>query len=204
MRRGECFGLLGPNGAGKTTTVEVLEGLQAPDRGEVEVLAMHWDADAAAIRARLGIQLQESELPERSTVQETVRLFRSFYPRGPTVEELLATVELEPKRDAQVRTLSGGQRQRLSVACALVGEPDILFLDEPIFGEFHRPHANRDAIGHGVGLAISRRIARLIGGELTVGGTLGEGAVFSLWLPVDTDATQGGPAGADLSTPVGG
>ncbi|CAN5301363.1 hypothetical protein BH20GEM2_BH20GEM2_02460 [soil metagenome] len=108
MRRGECFGLLGPNGAGKTTTVEVLEGLQAPDRGEVEVLAMRWDADAAAIRARLGIQLQESELPERSTVQETVRLFRSFYPRGPTVEELLATVELEPKRDAQVRTLSGG------------------------------------------------------------------------------------------------
>ncbi len=134
VRRGECFGLLGPNGAGKTTTIEILEGLQRPDGGEVEVLGMRWDRDAAAIRARLGVALQETELPEKSTVEETVRLFRSFYPSGPGVEALLGYVQLGEKRAAQVRHLSGGQRQRLSVACALAGDPDILFLDEPTTG----------------------------------------------------------------------
>ena len=134
VRRGECFGLLGPNGAGKTTTIEILEGLQPPDAGEVEVLGMRWDRDADAIRARLGVQLQESEFPDRSTAGEIVALFRSFYPRGPSVDELVAFVQLEEKRDTQVRSLSGGQRQRLSVACALAGDPDILFLDEPTTG----------------------------------------------------------------------
>jgi ABC-2 type transport system ATP-binding protein len=134
VRRGECFGLLGPNGAGKTTTIEILEGLQRPDSGEVEVLGMRWERDAVRIRERLGVQLQESEFADRMTVEETVRLFRSFYPQGPSVDALVARVQLEEKRGAQVRNLSGGQRQRLSVACSLAGAPDVLFLDEPTTG----------------------------------------------------------------------
>jgi ABC-2 type transport system ATP-binding protein len=134
VRRGECFGLLGPNGAGKTTTIEILEGLQEADGGEVEVLGMRWERQADAIRARLGVQLQESEFYDKATVEETVRLFRSFYPRGPSVGELVGFVQLEEKRKTQVRNLSGGQRQRLSVACALAGSPDVLFLDEPTTG----------------------------------------------------------------------
>ena len=132
--RGECFGLLGPNGAGKTTTIEILEGLLAPDQGEVEVLGQRWDRDGTALRARLGIQLQETQLAEKLTVAETLRVFRSFYPNGPTVNELLDTVELGSKRDAWVSKLSGGQKQRLSVACALAGAPELLFLDEPTTG----------------------------------------------------------------------
>jgi ABC-2 type transport system ATP-binding protein len=134
VRRGECFGLLGPNGAGKTTTIEMLEGLLTPDAGEVRVLGMGWDQDAVALRPRLGIQLQETQLSEKLSVEETLRLFRSFYPQGPAVSELLAVVGLETKRDAWVGKLSGGQRQRLSVACALAGRPDVLFLDEPTTG----------------------------------------------------------------------
>jgi len=131
---GECFGLLGPNGAGKTTTIEMLEGLLTPDAGEVQVLGMRWDRDALALRPRLGIQLQETQLSEKLSVGETLRLFRSFYPQGPTVADLLALVGLEAKRDAWVGKLSGGQKQRLSVACALAGRPDVLFLDEPTTG----------------------------------------------------------------------
>jgi ABC-2 type transport system ATP-binding protein len=134
VRRGECFGLLGPNGAGKTTTIEILEGLTPRDAGEVEVLGMRWEEDDRRIRARLGVQLQESEFPDRATVEEIVRLFRSFYPTGRPVEELIGFVQLEEKRSTQVRNLSGGQRQRLSVACALAGSPELLFLDEPTTG----------------------------------------------------------------------
>jgi ABC-2 type transport system ATP-binding protein len=134
VRRGECFGLLGPNGAGKTTTIEILEGLLPADAGEVTVLGRRWATDAAALRPRLGIQLQETQLADKLTVAETVRLFRSFYPTGPSVDELLDTVELAAKRDAWVVRLSGGQRQRLSVACALAGRPELLFLDEPTTG----------------------------------------------------------------------
>jgi ABC-2 type transport system ATP-binding protein len=134
VRRGECFGLLGPNGAGKTTTVEILEGLTPPTAGEVEVLGERWTRDAPALRARLGITLQETHLYERLTVEELVRLFRSFYPRGRSVDEVIALVELQDKRHARYDRLSGGQKQRLAVACALVGEPELLFLDEPTTG----------------------------------------------------------------------
>jgi ABC-2 type transport system ATP-binding protein len=134
VQRGECFGLLGPNGAGKTTSIEILEGLLAADAGEVEVLGRRWQTDAAWLRSRLGIQLQETQLADKLTVEETVRLFRSFYADGPTVDELLAMVELDGKRGAWVMKLSGGQKQRLSVACALAGKPDLLFLDEPTTG----------------------------------------------------------------------
>ena len=134
VRRGECFGLLGPNGAGKTTTIEILEGLLAPDSGDVEVLGLRWTRDEPALRQRLGIQLQETQLADKLTVEETLRLFRSFYLRGRDVEELLRLVELESKRKSWVVKLSGGQKQRLSVACALAGAPDILFLDEPTTG----------------------------------------------------------------------
>lgn len=132
--RGECFGLLGPNGAGKTTTIEILEGLLRPDEGDVEVLGLWWRTDADALRQRLGIQLQETRLAEKLTVGETLRLFRAFYDRGRSVEELLRLVELESKRASWVGKLSGGQRQRLAVACALAGAPDLLFLDEPTTG----------------------------------------------------------------------
>ena len=134
VRTGECFGLLGPNGAGKTTTIEILEGLNTPDAGEVEVLGLRWAADAARLRQRLGIQLQETQLTEKLSVEETLRLFRSFYRQGPTVDQLLASVGLESKRHAWYGKLSGGQKQRLAIACALAGDPDLLFLDEPTTG----------------------------------------------------------------------
>ena len=134
VRRGECFGLLGPNGAGKTTTIEILEGLLHAGDGAVTVLGQNWQHDAVALRRRLGIQLQETQLADKLTVEETLRLFRSFYPDGPAVDELLDIVELKPKRGAWVGKLSGGQKQRLSVACALAGRPELLFLDEPTTG----------------------------------------------------------------------
>jgi ABC-2 type transport system ATP-binding protein len=132
----ECFGLLGPNGAGKTTCIEILEGLTVPDAGAVEVLGRSWadGSGARALRERLGIQLQETQLADKLTVEETLRLFRSFYRRSHTVDEVLGLVELEEKAHARVSTLSGGQKQRLSVACALVSRPDLLFLDEPTTG----------------------------------------------------------------------
>ncbi len=134
VTRGECFGLLGPNGAGKTTTIEVCEGLLEPDGGEVKILGLDWRHDETTLRQRLGIQLQETQLAEKVTVEETIRLFRSFYPSGRDVDEVIALVQLEEKRKARVGTLSGGQKQRLSVACALVGDPDLIFLDEPTTG----------------------------------------------------------------------
>jgi ABC-2 type transport system ATP-binding protein len=134
VRAGECFGLLGPNGAGKTTTIEICEGLTEADAGEVEVLGMRWTEHAPSLRQRLGIQLQETQLSDKLTVLETLELFRSFYNQGPRPEEVMARVQLEEKRDARVIALSGGQKQRLALACALVGEPDLLFLDEPTTG----------------------------------------------------------------------
>jgi ABC-2 type transport system ATP-binding protein len=135
VRPGECFGLLGPNGAGKTTTVEIFEGLTRPDGGTVEVLGHRWGAGHdRELRNRLGVQLQETKLSEKLTVEETVQLFRSFYPTGHDVDDLISFVELEEKRAARVGKLSGGQRQRLAIACALANRPDLLFLDEPTTG----------------------------------------------------------------------
>jgi ABC-2 type transport system ATP-binding protein len=131
---GECFGLLGPNGAGKTTTIEICEGLLAPDAGRVELLGLRWQHHDRELRQRLGIQLQETQLGEKLTVEETVRLFRSFYARGRTVSDVIALVQLEEKRTGRVGKLSGGQKQRLALACAIVGDPDLLFLDEPTTG----------------------------------------------------------------------
>ena len=134
VERGECFGLLGPNGAGKTTTIEVLEGLTEPDSGVVEVLGMNWRDNERELRERMGVSLQETQLAEKLTVYETVRLFRSFYRNGPDPDALLHSLSLDEKRNSRVGKLSGGQKQRLACACALVGDPDILFLDEPTTG----------------------------------------------------------------------
>jgi len=131
---GECFGLLGPNGAGKTTTIEICEGLLSQDSGDVTVLGLGWSRDQSALRQRLGIQLQETQLAEKLTVEETVRLFRSFYHAGRTVDDVIALVQLDEKRGARVGKLSGGQKQRLALACAIVGDPELLFLDEPTTG----------------------------------------------------------------------
>ena len=132
--RGECFGLLGPNGAGKTTTIEICEGLTPPDAGTVEILGMSWKTGASELRQRIGVQLQETQFPDKLTVEETLRLFRSFYRRGLSVDESIHTAQLEEKRRSRVGGLSGGQKQRLAMACALVGDPELLFLDEPTTG----------------------------------------------------------------------
>jgi ABC-2 type transport system ATP-binding protein len=132
--QGECFGLLGPNGAGKTTTVEILEGLNEPTSGDVEVLGLRWAVDETAIRERIGVTLQETRLPDKETVREIVTTFRSFYKDGLSPDEVIERVALESKADAYIEQLSGGQQQRLAVALSLVGDPEILFLDEPTTG----------------------------------------------------------------------
>jgi ABC-2 type transport system ATP-binding protein len=134
VAQGECFGLLGPNGAGKTTAIEICEGLTAPDEGTVELLGRNWQTGAEELRQRIGIQLQETQFPDKLTVEEVLRLFRSFYRRGITVDEAIGRAQLEEMRRARVGGLSGGQKQRLAMATALVGDPELLFLDEPTTG----------------------------------------------------------------------
>jgi ABC-2 type transport system ATP-binding protein len=134
VRPGECFGLLGPNGAGKTTTIEICEGLTAPDSGDVEILGRRWGRHDRELRELLGISLQETQFSEKLTVGETIQLFRSFYARGSDAARVIDLVQLGEKAKARVGQLSGGQRQRLALACALVGDPELLFLDEPTTG----------------------------------------------------------------------
>src|SRR5262245_16445657 len=143
VRTGECFGLLGPNGAGKTTTLEILEGLlAATSADEMELLGYQWGRDDQALRQRIGISLQETRLADKLTVRETLALFRSFYSRGLTPDEAIRRVSLDEKTNAYIERLSGGQKQRLAVACAIIGDPELLFLDEPTTGL--DPHSRRE------------------------------------------------------------
>lgn len=135
VEQGKCFGLLGPNGAGKTTTVEILEGLLEPTSGRIEILGRHWGQGYDdEIRQRIGMTLQETRFQDKLSVLEILRLFRSFYRNGIEPEEAISLVSLEEKSNAWVRELSGGQKQRLAVAVSLVGDPELLFLDEPTTG----------------------------------------------------------------------
>ena len=134
VARGECFGLLGPNGAGKTTTIEICEGLTQPDGGSIHVLGLEWKHHAKQLRQAIGIQLQETQFPEKLRVEEVIRLFRSFFRAGLTVDQAILMAQLEEKRQSRCGGLSGGQKQRLAMACALVGDPELLFLDEPTTG----------------------------------------------------------------------
>jgi ABC-2 type transport system ATP-binding protein len=132
---GECFGLLGPNGAGKTTTVEILEGLNRPDSGTVKLFGIGWRTGRdQELRERIGVQLQDTQLGDKLFVVEVFELFRSFYREGRSVDELIALLDLEAERKKHYSKLSGGQKQRVALGCALVGNPDLLFLDEPTTG----------------------------------------------------------------------
>lgn len=134
IEAGECFGLLGPNGAGKTTTIEILEGLLAPTSGDVRIFGHTWADNPRQLREWIGISLQETRLSEKLTVRETIALFASFYNEPRPAADVLRELELTEKADSRVGKLSGGQKQRLAVATALVGNPRILFLDEPTTG----------------------------------------------------------------------
>jgi len=134
IEEGEVFGLLGPNGAGKTTTIEILEGYRRRDGGEVDVLGFDPERAASAFRERIGVVLQQSQLWPNLTVAETHRMFAGYYEHPRNVDEVIALVGLTEKRDARVKTLSGGQKRRLDLGVALVGDPDLVFLDEPTTG----------------------------------------------------------------------
>jgi len=143
VARGEVFGLLGPNGAGKTTTVEILEGYRRRDGGAAEVLGFDPATGGRAYREHIGVVLQQSELTPVLTVRETHQLFAGYYERPRDVDEVIDLVGLSEKRDARVKTLSGGQKRRLDLGIALVGDPDLVFLDEPTTG--FDPAARRSA-----------------------------------------------------------
>jgi ABC-2 type transport system ATP-binding protein len=134
IRQGECFGLLGPNGAGKTTTMEIVSGLLKPTSGQVRVLGKTWSSHRGDLSKRVGIAFQQTHVPEKLTVVELLRLFRSFYREGPAVDAILEAVALTESRTVRYDRLSGGQQQRLALGCALMGGPELLLLDEPTAG----------------------------------------------------------------------
>ncbi|HJW74009.1 MAG TPA: ABC transporter ATP-binding protein [Geothrix sp.] len=134
VRKGEVFGLLGPNGAGKTTTLEMVEGLQNPDAGEIRVMGLDWPRHGQEIRTRIGVQLQATSLFNKITPREALDLIGGYYPKRRSTEELLELVQIQDKADAYHITLSGGQQQRLALALALVNDPELVFLDEPTTG----------------------------------------------------------------------
>jgi ABC-2 type transport system ATP-binding protein len=134
IEEGEVFGLLGPNGAGKTTTIEILEGYRTRDDGAVDVLGFDPERAGSAFRERIGVVLQQSQLWPNLTVAETHRMFAGYYEQPRNVDEVITLVGLDEKRDARVKTLSGGQKRRLDLGVALVGDPDLVFLDEPTTG----------------------------------------------------------------------
>ncbi len=134
VRAGTCLGLLGPNGAGKTTTIEMLEGLLKPDAGEIRILGSTWSNGDVDIRQHIGVQLQETRLPEKLTVREILQTFHSLYDDPAGVDAVMALIHLTEKAKARSAELSGGQRQRLALGCALISNPKILFLDEPTTG----------------------------------------------------------------------
>jgi ABC-2 type transport system ATP-binding protein len=187
---GEVFALLGPNGAGKTTTIEILEGYRARTGGDAEVLGVDPGRPTQSWRERIGLVLQECELDPNLTVRETVTLFASFYPHPRPIDETIELVGLRAKRDALTGTLSGGERRRADVAVGIVGDPELLFLDEPTTG--FDPSARRDAwsmisalrdLGTTILLtthymeeaqALADRVAILRAGELVAAGTIDE------------------------------
>ncbi|MEE2888462.1 MAG: ABC transporter ATP-binding protein [Planctomycetota bacterium] len=200
IERGEIFGLLGPNGAGKTTTVEICEGLQDPTSGDVAILGSRWKAggrDATAIRQRIGVTLQDTRFFEKQSVREVLTLFRSFYEHGRTVDEVMGMFSLEEKARTRTTHLSGGQRQRLAVACAMVSDPELLFLDEPTTGL--DPQARRqlwDAIrdyqaGGGTVLLTTHYMeeAESLCGRV---GIVDRGRIIALGTPTELIATTGG------------
>ena len=142
VAEGEIFGLLGRNGAGKSTTVDCLAGLRVPDHGRIRIAGLDPRQDRREVRQLLGVQLQESQLPDRLTVAEAMGLYASFYPRPADIDGLLAQLDLTDKRSTRYRRLSGGQKQRLSIALALIGRPRIAILDELTTGL--DPVARRD------------------------------------------------------------
>jgi ABC-2 type transport system ATP-binding protein len=223
IEEGEVFALVGPNGAGKTTTVEILEGHRQRTGGEVRVLGFDPATGGRAFRERIGIVLQEAGFDEDFSVRELVRLYRGLYPRSLDPDEVIDRVGLSEKRTARVKTLSGGQRRRLDLALGLVGDPDLLFLDEPTTG--FDPSARRRAwdlvkglraLGKTVLLTthymdeaehLADRVAVVVRGRLVAIGTpaeLGAGqqaAVVSFRLPAGTAIGDlpplGGPPVAD-------
>jgi ABC-2 type transport system ATP-binding protein len=203
--RGECFGLLGPNGAGKTTTVEILEGLTEPTAGSVEVLGMRWTQHEHELRERIGLSLQETNFPERLTVREVLRLFRSFFADGRTVDEVLDLVSLREKENVWTEKLSGGQRQRLAVAVGLVGNPEVLFLDEPTTGL--DPQSRRQLWDIIVGLGKAKRTVLLTTHYMDEAEKLcnrvavvDRGKVIALGTPQELIDSLGGPQIVEVQT----
>lgn len=134
LKPGECVALLGPNGAGKTTTCEILEGLQSPDQGTVEIYGLNFNDHRSQILERIGVQLQETNLYKKYTVKETIELFSSFYKNSLPIEQLLDMLQLSDKANSRLEHLSGGQKQRVYLGCSLVNNPELIFLDEPTTG----------------------------------------------------------------------